>query len=75
MYKPILVSRYLSAEEQLDGGRLGYITDIGEEGLLRGLKKLLGDPELCDMYTERLSKLPRSVNLEPVLRFEEICAE
>ncbi len=75
MYKPILVSRYLSAEEQLDGGRLGHITDIGEEGLFRGLKKLLGDPELCDIYAERLSKLPRGVNMNSVKRFEEICAE
>lgn len=75
MYKPILVSRYLSADEQLEGGRLGYITDIGEEGLFNGLKKLLGDPGLCDAYTERLSKLPRGVNMDAVKRFEEICAE
>ncbi len=74
MYKPILVSRYLSADEQLEGGRLGMITDIGEEGLYSGLKKLLGDPGLCDIYTERLSKLPRG-NMDAVKRFEEICAE
>lgn len=74
MYKPILVSRYLSADEQLEGGRLGMITDIGEEGLYNGLKKLLGDPGLCDIFTERLSKLPRG-NMDAVKRFEEICAE
>lgn len=74
MYKPILVSRYLSADEQLEGGRLGMITDIGEEGLYSGLKKLLGDPGLCDTFTERLSKLPRG-NMGSVKRFEEICAE
>jgi Glycosyltransferase len=74
MYKPILASRYLSADEQLLGGQLGYITDIGEDGLYKGLKKLLGDPSLCDEYTERLSKLTYDTE-NAVKRFEKICAE
>ena len=74
MYKPILASRYLSAGEQLEDGLLGYITDIGEDGLYKGLKKLLGDPELCDLYTERLAKVKYDT-VSAAARFEKICAE
>ena len=74
MYKPILASRYLSAGEQLEDGRLGYITDIGEEGLYKGLKKLLGDPELCDIYTERLAGITRDTD-GAARQFERLCTE
>ena len=33
--KPILVTNYTSAREQLEDGRLGMITDISEEGIYR----------------------------------------
>ena len=56
MMRPIVVSRYVSAEDQLNGGEYGVITDIGEEGLYTGLKRLLDSPELRDSLTLSLSK-------------------
>ena len=56
MYKPIVATNYLSANEQLDGGRFGLITDISAEGLYKGIKRLLDDEKLCDEFTMTLSK-------------------
>ena len=44
--KPILVTDYTSAQEQLDGGKLGIIKEISEEGIYRGLKELLDNPNV-----------------------------
>jgi glycosyltransferase involved in cell wall biosynthesis len=56
MYKPIVAARYLSAEEQLNGGEFCVITDISADALGKGIKKLLDDANLCDRFTERLAK-------------------
>ncbi|MFA6947379.1 MAG: glycosyltransferase [Eubacteriales bacterium] len=55
LFKPIVCSNYVSADEQLDGGRLGVICPIGAEGLYGGVKRLLDDERLCDKFTVRLS--------------------
>lgn len=55
LFKPIVCSNYVSADEQLDGGRLGVICPIGSEGLYDGVKRLLDDEKLCDEFTVRLS--------------------
>lgn len=55
MYKPILASHYLSAPEQLEGGRLGVICDISSDGIYEGIKKLLTDDALCDTLSETLA--------------------
>ncbi len=44
---PILVTNFTSASEQLDGGFLGHIVDISEEGIYMGLKKMLDDAGFC----------------------------
>lgn len=56
MYKPIVATNYLSANEQLDGGRYGIITDISVEGLYKGIKRMLDDDDLRDDFTILLSK-------------------
>ena len=55
--KPILVTDYTSAREQLEDGRLGMITDISEEGIYRGLKALLDKGELLAQYSSALSEM------------------
>ncbi len=54
--KPIFVCRYLSADEQLENGKLGKISDIGEEGVYEGLSCMLTDKELVQGYVEELEK-------------------
>lgn len=56
MWRPILVTNYLSASEQLNNGEYGLICDISEEGIYRGVRQLLDDPELCDRFTETLNR-------------------
>lgn len=62
--KPILVTNYTSAREQLENGKLGMITDISEEGIYRGLKILLSNRELLGQYSQALSevKMKKSEN-------------
>jgi len=52
--KPIAVTNYLSAEEQLNMGEYGVIGGEGEEGIYTALKTLLTSPELRDALVEKL---------------------
>ena len=55
--RPMVVSNYKTAEEQLCSGALGLICEISEEGMYSAMKKLLSDAELrCD-FSEKLSKI------------------
>ncbi len=56
MKKPILASRYLSAGEQLEEGKIGHLCDISSEGIYSELKRLLDNPDLCKKYAEILSE-------------------
>lgn len=53
--KPIFVCNYLSAEEQLECGKLGKIAEIGEEGVYSGLSQMLSDEKSIEKYIENLS--------------------
>ena len=55
MKKPILVSRYLSAEEQLECGKLGVVCDISIDGIYGGLKALIENKNLREAYVKELS--------------------
>lgn len=57
--KPILVTAYTSAYEQLDGGKLGKIKEISEDGVYRGLKELLDYPDIGKEFSLRLKELQR----------------
>lgn len=48
--KPILASAYLSAPEQLDGGRLGAICEIDPHSVYLKLKEMLSDSSICDNF-------------------------
>ena len=54
--KPILVTNYVSASEQLSGGDFGVICDMTPESIFDGLKKLVGSPELRQQFSHRLSE-------------------
>ena len=56
MMRPILVTNYVSAEEQLNGGKYGVIVPISEDGIYQGIKRLIDDEKYRDMFTETLSK-------------------
>ena len=72
--KPILVTNYTSAHEQLENGKFGEIADISEEGIYRGLKKLLEDESLRLQYSRSLSENKKEKNevfLEKILDKKE----
>ena len=57
--KPILVTNYTSACEQLENGSLGMITEISENGIYEGLKKMLEDGMLREKYSFALSEIKK----------------
>ncbi|MBQ7983903.1 MAG: glycosyltransferase [Clostridia bacterium] len=57
LYKPILATRYRSAEEHLCGGELGELCEISADGIYEGLKKMLDNPFLCECYSDRLTEI------------------
>ena len=57
--KPILVTNYTSASEQLENGKLGMIAEISVEGIYRGLKRLLDDETLRQQYSRNLLKMKK----------------
>ena len=68
--KPILVTNYTSASEQLENGKFGEIADVSEEGIYQGLKKLLKDDALRLQYSRVLSENKKEKNevfLEKIL--------
>ena len=69
--KPILISEYLSAREQLEDGKLGMITPIGADGTYEGLKQMLDTPELCEGYVRELSSRDFG-NAEEMKKFYEM---
>ena len=67
--KPILVTDYTSAKEQLDDGKLGMIEEISENGIYRGLKKMLDDPNIGKEFSLRLEKSQRK---DEFLRLDDL---
>lgn len=57
--KPILVTDYTSASEQLENGMLGKIKNISENEIYEGLKEMLDHPERCKEFSHRLQKSKR----------------
>ena len=57
--KPILVTDYTSASEQLENGMLGKIKNISEEGIYEGLKELLDHSDICKEFSCRLQNSRR----------------
>ena len=58
LHKPIFVTAYSSAREQLMDGALGLIGEISTEGVYDGVKKMLDDGALRASLIRNLSQLP-----------------
>lgn len=56
LQKPIIITRYLSAAEQLADGAYGEICDISPEGIFESCKYLLDNPDRCAALSEELAK-------------------
>ena len=54
--KPIVVTNYLSAHEQLKNGLFGEICEISSEGIYRSCKHLLENSTLREAFMEELSR-------------------
>lgn len=73
--KPILVTNYISASEQLKNGLIGKITEISEEGIYRALKELLDCGEIREEFSKRLQKIQLKENvfkLENLIEIKKI---
>ena len=57
--KPILVTNYTSAREQLENGKLGVITEISERGIYAGLENFLKDEALRLQYSRVLAEIKK----------------
>ncbi len=57
--KPIFVTNYSSAEEQLQNNFLGLIGEISTDGIYSGVKKLLDSEELRRKLIENLTNLSK----------------
>ena len=53
---PIVCADYLSAKEQLAGGRYGRIAGFDPESLYENIKELLDNPELREDFTQTLAR-------------------
>jgi len=71
LYKPIIVTNYLSAEEQLDDGKLGMICGMEPEDIYRAVKTLLDDNERKDAYSRALAD-KKLGNTEEIQKFYKI---
>ena len=52
---PIVVSDYLSANEQLAGGKYGKIAEINPESLYKNIKDLIDDPQKREEFSKILA--------------------
>lgn len=69
LYKPILVSNYPAAREQLGGdGSLGVICEANSDSIYEAVKRMLTDDSLCDSLTEKLSRCEFG-NAEEIQKF------
>ena len=70
--KPIIATRYQTANRQLDNGRLGKICDFNSDSIFRALVEMKNDPSLSERYINELfeNKGEDDRNVEKILSFE-----
>lgn len=70
LHKPILISNYPAAKEQLGGdGSLGVICEANSDSIYEAVKRMLTDGSLCDSLTEKLSKC-KFGNADEIKKFD-----
>mgnify|MGYP003571258111 CR=1 FL=1 len=65
---PVLSTDCTGPNEILDHGEYGVIVDNSEEGLYRGIKELLGDPEKLHYYKEKAKERLDFFNEEKIIK-------
>ena len=54
--KPVMITNFPSAKSQLENNIDGYICEMGVNGVVKGLKHLLENPEICELLVENTKK-------------------
>ncbi len=54
--KPIVITDFFSAKEQLSNGKFGLICNMTPESIATNIEKLLNHPEICATFTQALQK-------------------
>jgi len=69
--KPIIATRYQTANRQLDNGRLGKICDFDSDSIFKALVEMKNDPTLSERYINELfkNKGEDDRNVEKILNF------
>ena len=69
--KPIIATRYQTANRQLDNGRLGKICDFDSDSIFKALVEMKNDPTLSERYINELfkNKGEDDRNVEIILNF------
>ncbi|KGJ50178.1 hypothetical protein KD33_04405 [Clostridium sp. NCR] len=65
---PVIVTNCSGMDEITDGGKYGLIVDNTKEGILNGMKKILDNPELHQIYKERAIERSKFFNKEETLK-------
>lgn len=71
LYKPIIVTDYLSAKEQLSGGKLGMICGMEPEDIYHAVRCVLDDPKVGEAYSHTLTN-EKLGNPEEIEKFYKI---
>ena len=62
--KKIIATDVSGVQEMLEKGKLGLIVENSEEGIYKGMKKALTEPEFFEQYQENLKEYKMPFNLE-----------
>lgn len=62
--KPILVTNFSTATDQIQHGKTGVIVEMNAENVARGIEKLILDKELRNTLTENLAKIELGTEME-----------
>ena len=62
--KNIIATEVSGVNEMLENGKLGLIVENSEEGIYKGMKKALTEPEFFEPYQENLKDYKMPFNLE-----------
>ena len=74
--KPILTTDVSGADEMLDGGKYGMIVENSEDGLYKGMKEILTNPELYQHYCNMAEQRKDYLNEDAIMdRLEAILEE
>ena len=64
MHKPIVITNYSTAKDQIDNNINGLIVNMDEESIGEGIKKLIEDKMLVEKMKEELRKIDLGTELE-----------